>query len=216
MPSASSSFGNVDVLAMLTTTKAKVVRRGPDQSNSLAIAVSRALQYPTFGALAQRRDPEGQFEAAAWAVACTQHHLKDDALRCGDAQSRAPDYALNLLRIAAGAGQPGAVLELAIRHPMQWNTIALPDGMMLADHVYAMAAHGDIAALELIKSACKTPGACSDPVFTRNVLTSLELQFARNALPTAYVGQLEGPDAERQHAIERATALRRSLPAQSS
>ncbi|WP_121857858.1 hypothetical protein [Burkholderia sp. Nafp2/4-1b] len=201
---------------MLTTTKAKVVRRGPDQSNSLAIALSRALQYPTFGALAQRRDPEGQFEAAAWAMACIQHHLKDDALRCGDEPLRAPDYALNLLRIAAGAGQPGAVLELAVRHPMQWNTIALPDGTMLTDHVYAMAAHGDIAALELIKNGCKVPGACRDPVFTRNVLTSLEYQFARDALPATYVGQLEGSEADRQRAIERATALRRFLPGHSS
>ncbi|WP_121862420.1 hypothetical protein [Burkholderia sp. Nafp2/4-1b] len=99
---------------------------------------------------------------------------------------------------------------------MQRNTIALPDGMMLADHLYAMAAHGDIAALELIKNGCKVPGACSDPVFTRNVLTSLEYQFTRDALPAAYVGQLEGPDAERQRAIERATALRRSLPGRSS
>ncbi|RKT98970.1 hypothetical protein C7H84_33985 [Burkholderia sp. Nafp2/4-1b] len=87
---------------------------------------------------------------------------------------------------------------------------------MLADHVYAMAAHGDIAALELIKNACTVPGACSDPVFTRNVLTSLEYQFARDALPAAYVGQLEGADGERQRAIERATALRRAFPGRSS
>ncbi|WP_205611512.1 hypothetical protein, partial [Burkholderia sp. Nafp2/4-1b] len=55
-----------------------------------------------------------------------------------------------------------------------------------------------------------------DPVFTRNVLTSLEYQFARDALPVAYVAQLEGPDAERQRAIERATALRRLLPGRAS
>ncbi|RKT98846.1 hypothetical protein C7H84_34740 [Burkholderia sp. Nafp2/4-1b] len=99
---------------------------------------------------------------------------------------------------------------------MQWNTIVLPDGMMLADHVYAMAAHGDITALELIKNGCKVPSACSDPVFTPNVLTSLEFQFAGDALPATYVGQLEGPNAERQRAIERATALRRSLLGRSS
>jgi hypothetical protein len=206
--------GGTDVLAKLTATKATVVPRAPEQSNSLAIALTRALQFTTFVSLSDRKDPEGKFEAAAWAMACTQHNMKDDALRCRDERLRDPNYALTELQEAAGAGQPGAITELAVRYPMQWDTIVLSDGLMLGDHVYAMAAHGDVAGLELIKRFCRVPGACRDAEFSRNVLTALEFQFARNALPPAYIGQLEGTGADRQRAIERATALRRSLVGQ--
>ncbi|KWN80131.1 hypothetical protein WM23_22235 [Burkholderia ubonensis] len=191
--------------------KAVVVPGTPDQSRTLTEALQRALKYPAFSALAKRSDPEGRFEAAAWALACTQHSLKDDAIRCEDAYLRDPEYAVNLERAAAGAGQRSAITELALKYKMQWSSIALPDGLTLADHLYAMAAHGDVRALALLAQSCSVPRACSDSIFTRDVLISLAYQFARSAQPADYIGQLQGSDAQRRLAIERATKLRHSL-----
>ncbi|KVV41145.1 hypothetical protein WT27_12530 [Burkholderia territorii] len=178
----------------------------------MADALRQALTYSTFSSLTARLDPEGRFEAAAWAAACSERTLPDDAQRCNDAQLRDRQYAQNLLLAAAGSGQPGAVMELAVRHPLQWNAIALPDGTMLSEHLYVMAAHGDIGALELVKQSCFQPPGCRDAEFTRNVLTVLEYQSVRAALPDDYRSYLQGSDAERRRAIEQATQLRKTLP----
>ncbi|WP_155630699.1 hypothetical protein [Burkholderia territorii] len=203
---------SIDVLAQLRAARAAFIPRGPSQSDTMADALRQALTYSTFSSLVARLDPEGRFEAAAWATACSERTLPDGALRCNDAQLRDPQYAHNLLLAAAGAGQPGAVTELAVRHPLQWTAIALPDGTMLSEHLYAMAAHGDIGALEFLKQSCFRPPGCRDAEFTRNVLTALQYQSARAALPEDYVGYLQGSDAERRRAIEQATQLRKTLP----
>ncbi|RQR46421.1 hypothetical protein DIE19_35250 [Burkholderia sp. Bp9126] len=210
---ASNGSGGSDALE-LVNARAAVAPSMPDQSSTLVEALQRALTYPASSALAKRSDPEGRFAAAAWAIACTQHNLKHNAIRCEDANLRDPHYALNLQRVVSGADPRDAIVELALKYRMRGNSIARPAGLTLADHRYAMAAHGDVRALVWFAQSCSVPGACSDAVFTRDVLISQAYQFARSARPAGYIGQLQGGDAPRRLAITRGTTLRRSLHGQ--
>ncbi len=212
-PTSSPNVG-VDVLSRLETAGRD---RSPIQpeinlTNTLDEALQRALSFPDFGALAGRTDPEGLFEAAAWADACERGALaaQDMTLRCREPDRHGAHYADDLLKQAADVGQPGAVLTLAARHPEQWMEIPLRSGGMLGDRVFALAALGRSAALVLLSQLCAVPDACVDEQLTRNVLALLQLSIYKTGTSAA-ADYLTGAEPERREAIERTARLRTAL-----
>nr|WKF61298.1 hypothetical protein HUO10_005829 [Paraburkholderia busanensis] len=212
---ASSTRAGIDVLARLESAGRAGSAAQTDARNfsdSLDDALQRALAFPDFGALAGRSDAEGLFEAAAWADACERNALpaQETALRCREPDRHGPNYADELLRQAADAGQPGAVLALATRHPDQWMEIPLRSGAMLGDRVFTLAALGRSGALALLSQFCAVPNACVDDQLTRNVLALLQL--SRFKTGTLEVDQyLSGPDTTRRAAQDRAAQIRAQL-----
>ena len=211
---ASAATNGVDVLARLETAAGSghAVQSETNTSNTLNEALQRAFSYPDFTALAGRSDPEGLVEAAAWADACAGGMLaaQEQLLRCGDAKLHEARYAEDMLKKAADAGQPAAVLALAQRYPAQWLEIPLPGGDMLGDRVFALAARGHPAALAMLSQLCAVEGACVEPQLTRNVLALLQLSIYKTG--TSDVSQyLTGPESERRAAADRAAQLRARL-----
>lgn len=177
---ASVQAGMLDVLGELPRPHlTPYIPRTPAQSNTLAEALQRAVTYPVFDAVLARHDPEGLIEAAAWAVAC-QHEVMLEATRCDDARLREAGYADTLLESAAAAGQPGAIIELALRYPLMWSTIPLDGNVTLDDAVLMLGSHGDVTALDLLLQQCMVPDACRDASFTRDVLTVMIMHLARS------------------------------------
>jgi hypothetical protein len=212
-PHASAHSG-VDVLARLESAGhgGTAVQSGPDISNTLSEALQHALSYPDFSALVTRSDPEGLAEAAAWADACERGALsaQEEGLRCGDVKLHGARYADDLLKKAADAGQPAAVLTLADRYPDQWLGIPLPGGDMLGDRVFALAAHANPAALAMLSQLCSAPNACVDGVLARNVLALLQVGTSETGTSDASQ-YLTGTESDRSAASERAAQLRAAL-----
>ncbi|PQV49198.1 hypothetical protein [Paraburkholderia sp. BL21I4N1] len=212
--SASSAHVGIDVLSRLETAgrDATLIRPESNLSNTLDEALQRALSFPDFGALAGRTDPEGLFEAAAWVDACERGAFaaQDLSLRCREPGRHGAQYTDDLLKQAADAGQPGAVLTLAARHPEQWVEIPLNGGGMLGDRVFALAALGRSAALVLLSQLCAVPDVCVDEQLTRNVLALLQLSIYKTG--TSEAGDyLTGSENNRREAVERAARLRTAL-----
>lgn len=232
----SRTDGALDVLAQLANQHQSLPGvRSSNQSPTLHDALQRAFQYPTFDQVAKRTDPEGLFEAAAWALACrgsiggaagtggtadipagrasrTPDTADGSRLRCSDARLASPGFGDRKLLEAVAAGQPGAALTWAQLHPTQWMDTALPDGTPFSDRLLAMAAHGDVTALLLWRQYCARPGACTEPVLTRNVLAVLAIERAKGMWPPEGEQSLEGTPKERREAVARADALRPTLP----
>lgn len=211
---ASSAHVGIDVLTRLETAARdqSLIRPETNLSNTLDEALQRALSVPDFGALAGRTDPEGLFEAAAWVDACERGAFaaQELSLRCREPDRHGAHYADDLLKQAADAGQPGAVLTLAARHPEQWLEIPLHSGGMLGDRVFALAARGRSAALVLLSQLCAVPDACVDEQLTRNVLALLQLSIYKTG--TSESGDyLTGSETTRREAVERTARLRTAL-----
>ncbi|MGH8778494.1 hypothetical protein [Paraburkholderia sp.] len=203
----------IDALARLEKAHANALP--PDVANASQTfdeALQHALSYPAFDALDGRSDPEGLFEAAAWANACARSTLpaQDRALRCGDARLRDPHYADMLLRKAAEAGQPAATLTLASRYPAQWMDVPLGDDDTLGEHIFTLAAHGNGSALAMITQWCAASDACTDTRLTRNTLALLQLGLYKTGTSDASQ-YLTGDANERRAATDRAGALRKLL-----
>lgn len=208
----SSHDQGVDVLTLLVALRsAPFVARSAALSNNLFEASQRAAAYPNFASLAARTDGEGLFEAAAWAMACSMRPLPDRQLRCTDERLREKTYADALLFNAAMTGHPAAVLEWIGRHPVDWVERRLPNGDMFRDRLFALAAHGDVQAMEAIKQWCALPSICVDGPFVQNVLTVLQIQLARKDWDSAYTNDLQGDVVDRKKAVERGTQLRQTL-----
>ncbi|MFM0594921.1 hypothetical protein [Paraburkholderia dilworthii] len=211
---ASSTHVGIDVLSRLETAgrDKSLIQPEANLSNTLDEALQRAQSFPDFGALAGRTDPEGLFEAAAWVDACERGAFaaQDMSLRCREPDRHGAHYADDLLKQAADAGQPGAVLSLAARHPEQWMEIPLRSGGMLGDRVFALAALGRSAALVLLSQLCAAPNACVDEQLTRNVLALLQLSIYKTG--TSETGEyLTGSEINRREAVDRAARLRTEL-----
>ncbi|MFM0069158.1 hypothetical protein [Paraburkholderia aspalathi] len=201
---------DVDVLAQLEAAHATpYVPNSTSQSTSLPEAFQRAMRTPAFDSLAGRTDPEGLFEAAAWAMACLQGEMPDAVIRCSDGRLRDPRYAEGMMARAAGAGQPGAILELAMRYPTQWNTISLDSGVMLEDAIYMLARHGDMRALDQLRQWCTAGNHCRDPLLTRNVLMLLMLRVPGDRYrPEDGERDIEGSADDQQRAATRVAEIR--------
>lgn len=131
-------------------------------------------------------------------------------MRCREPNRHGANYADELLRQAADAGQPGAVLTLATRHPDQWMEIPLRSGAMLGDRVFTLAALGRSGAIALLSQLCAVPDACVDDQLTRNVLALLQLsRFKTGTLQVD--SYLSGTDASRRAAQDRAAQIRAQL-----
>ncbi|SDI25040.1 hypothetical protein [Paraburkholderia phenazinium] len=211
---AAFAHPGIDVLARLESAarSSTAAQSGPNTSETLTEALQRALSYPDFSALAARSDPEGLVEAAAWADACERGALsaQDEGLRCGDVKLHGASYADDLLKKAADAGQPAAVLALADRYPDQWLEIPLPSGEMLGDRVFTLAAHAYPAALAMLSQLCSAPEVCANGLLTRNVLALLQLGMSETG--TSDAGQyLTGTESEQRAATDRAAQLRAAL-----
>ncbi len=211
---ASSTHIGIDVLSRLETAgrDKSLIQPEANLSNTLDEALQRALSFPDFGALAGRTDPEGLFEAAAWVDACERGAFaaQEMSLRCREPDLHGAHYADDLLKQAADAGQPGAVLSLAARHPEQWLEIPLRSGGMLGDRVFALAARGRSAALVLLSQLCAVPDACVDEQLTRNVLALLQLSIYKTG--TSETGDyLTGAEINRREAVDRAERIRTAL-----
>lgn len=212
-PSASAHAG-IDVLARLESAARSetAVQLGANTSNTLTDALQRALSYPDFSALAARSDPEGLVEAAAWADACERGALSDqeEGLRCGDVKLHGERYADDLLKKAADAGQPAAVLALADRYRDQWLEIPLSSGGMLGDRIFTLAARANPAALAMLSQLCAAPDACVNGLLTRNVLALLQLSMSETG--TSDAGQyLTGTESDQRAAVDRTAQLRAAL-----
>jgi len=210
----SSAHSGIDVLAQLESAgrSGTAVQSGPGISNTLSEALQRALSYPDFSALVARSDPEGLAEAAAWADACERGVLsaQEEGLRCGDVKLHGARYADDLLKKAADASQPAAVLTLADRYPDQWLGIPLPSGDMLGDRVFALAARANPAALAMLSQLCSVPDACVNGLLARNVLALLQLGTSETG--TSDTSQyLTGTQSDQSAAAERAAQLRAAL-----
>ncbi|MFC0400872.1 hypothetical protein [Paraburkholderia rhizosphaerae] len=199
----------VDVLEQLAAPRATPwVPAATSQSATLSEAYQRAMEFPVFDSLASRKDPEGLFETAAWADACRQVEVHDATLRCGDSRLRDPAYAETVLARAAGTGQAGAILELAMRYPTSWNTISLGNGVMLDDALYMLAQHGNLRALDLLRQWCTLGNHCKEPTLTRNVLMLLMFRATGVSYQAADAASgFEGSAADIRRAESRAAQM---------
>ncbi|QRR07567.1 hypothetical protein FPJ27_14810 [Burkholderia sp. MS455] len=208
-PQQSPTRQGADVLAQLDAHHATpFVAPSASQSLTLLDALRRAMTVSVFDTLAHRPDPEGLFETAAWAAACQAGTLPDAAVRCNDSRLQDARYADQMLAQAAGAGQAGAIIELALRYPAQWAAIPLGNGVMLDDAIYSLAQHGDLRALSLIQQACVSPETCQNKQLTRNVLYLLMMRTTgTNAVAVEDGQQLEGDAQAQQQARARASQI---------
>ncbi|MFC0697354.1 hypothetical protein [Paraburkholderia humisilvae] len=199
----------VDVLAQLAAKRVTPwVPALASQSVTLSDALQRAMEIPVFDSLAIRTDPEALFETAAWAEACRHGGMSDAASRCGDSRLHDPGYADRMLARAAGAGQAGAIIELAMRYPTSWNSISMDNGVMLDDALYMLAQHGNLRALDLLRQWCTTANHCEEPMLTRNVLMLLMFRATSATYESSdATAAFEGDAADRQRAEARAARI---------